>query len=265
MHSISRIAQVLFAAVFICVSAVFVAVERQLLFEFPFCLFAIFYTVSFVYFFVSICIRIARRADERKQEHDKQLIEQVTKVMAKFIDAKDIYTGGHSERVARYSSLIARELGKSDFDCRKVYYCGLLHDCGKIAIPDAIVQKPEKLSATEYATMQDHTRIGYALLKGLTAVPEACLAARYHHEKYDGSGYPDGLKGEEIPEFVRIVSVADAFDTMSCDRCYRKAFPRDVIIADLKKNSGTQFDGKIASAFLHLIEAGKVSFKDPSD
>ena len=261
MRSFSRIVQAVFAAVFICVSVAFVVLERQLLFQFPFCLFALFYTVSFVYFFVSICVRIIKKADEREQEHDKQLIEQVAQVMAKFIDAKDIYTGGHSERVARYSSLIAREMGKSEFDCRKVYYCGLLHDCGKIAIPDAIVQKPEKLSREEYATMQDHTRIGYALLKGLTVVPEACLAARYHHEKYDGSGYPDGLKGEEIPEFVRIVSVADAFDTMSCDRCYRKAFPRDVIIEDIKKNSGTQFDAKIASVFLRLIETGKVPFK----
>ena len=261
MRSFARIFEAVVAAVFICVSVAFVLVERQLLLQFPFCLFALFYALSFVYFFVSFCVRIARRVDERRQEHDKQLIEQVTKVMAKFIDAKDIYTGGHSERVAYYSSLIARELGKGEFDCRKVYYCGLLHDCGKIAIPDAIVQKPEKLSREEYAAMQDHTRIGYALLKGLTAVPEACLAARYHHEKYDGSGYPDGLKGEEIPEFVRIVSVADAFDTMSCDRCYRKAFPRDVIIEDLKKNSGTQFDAKITAAFLHLIETGKVPLK----
>ena len=192
----------------------------------------------------------------------QKTVDEIMQIFTRFIDAKDAYTGGHSERVARYSKLLAREMGKKPDECQTIYYCGLLHDCGKIAIPDDILHKPDKLSEEEFMTIQSHTIRGYLLLSDLSSIPEACDAARYHHESFDGSGYPYKLKGKDIPEYARIVCLADSFDTMNSDRSYRKALPREIILEEITKCSGIQFDPEIVEAFFHLVEKGLVGFKN---
>ncbi|MGN0729528.1 HD-GYP domain-containing protein [Treponema sp.] len=231
--------------------------EHAIFFHPLFYVFVVFYIV-WLYFVASGFYFIAvKRSEEHDRKRDKLTIEQVIKVFTRFIDAKDFYTAGHSERVGRYSFKIAKEMGKSEDECMNAYYCGLLHDCGKIAVPDEIIAKPDKLTDEEYVLMQEHTIMGYAILKDLTLIPDASFAAFYHHERFDGAGYPNGLKGEEIPEIVRIVSVADVFDCMSRDRYYRKAFPLEAIIEDFKKNSGKQFDPVVLNAFFALAEKGE--------
>lgn len=230
--------------------------ENDLFYRPFFYAFLLFYIMWLCLVISRIRLHSIRLAKEKEREHDRLTLEQVIKAFTKFIDAKDIYTGGHSERVAKYSYMLAKEMGKSSDECLNAYYCGLFHDCGKIAIPDEIIRKPEKLTDDEYKLMQSHTTTGYNLLKELTLIPDACLAALYHHERIDGTGYPKGLKGNEIPEIVRIISVADVFDCMSQDRCYRKAFPLEKIIEDFKMNSGKQFDPEVVKAFLSLAEKG---------
>ena len=230
--------------------------ENGLFYRPFFYIFLLFYIMWFCLVISGIRLHAIRLAKERDREHDRFMLEQVIKAFTKFIDAKDIYTGGHSERVAKYSYMLAKEMGKSRDECLNAYYCGLFHDCGKIDIPDEIIRKPEKLTDDEYKIMQSHTTTGYNLLKELTLIPDACLAALYHHERIDGTGYQKGLKGEEIPEIVRIISVADVFDCMSQDRCYRKAFSLEKIIEDFKMNSGKQFDPEVVKALLSLAEKG---------
>jgi HD-GYP domain-containing protein (c-di-GMP phosphodiesterase class II) len=214
----------------------------------------IFYAMIFVYVILSARSKILRL----EKEHDNQIIEQTMRILAKFIDAKDLVTGGHSERVAKCSRLIAKEMKKSKDFCREIFYCGLLHDCGKIAVPDEIIKKPSSLTEEEYTTIKNHTVYGGEMLKELTSIPHASEVALQHHEHFDGSGYPHGLKGEEISEFSRIVSVADSFDTMSNNRYYRKAFSREKIISELKENSGKQFDPAAVKILLNLIDKGKI-------
>lgn len=228
--------------------------EKDLLYRPFFYVFVLLYITWFCLVISRIRLQSIKLAKERDSEHDRLVVEQVIKAFTKFIDAKDIYTGGHSERVAKYSYMLAKEMGKTDEEAQNAYYCGLFHDCGKIAIPDEIIRKPEKLTDEEYRIMQGHTTTGYNLLKELTLIPDACLAALYHHERMDGTGYPKGLKGNEIPEVVRIISVADVFDCMSQDRCYRKAFPLEKIMEEFKNNSGKQFDPSVVNAFLSLVE-----------
>lgn len=207
---------------------------------------------------VQIRVRVFKIAKLRDREQNKKTIEQVMTVFTKFIDAKDIYTGGHSERVASYSRMIAKEAGHDDEFCQKVFYCGLLHDCGKISIADSIMSKTEPLTMEEFRITRAHTMKGYELLKSLSSIPEACQTALYHHERYDGTGFPEHLSGEFIPDTARIVAVADSYDTMNTERNYRKGFSREKIIAELTENKGTQFDPKYVDAFLRLIEKERV-------
>lgn len=207
-------------------------------------------------------IHVIRTNNHNDKIKTQKTVDEIMQIFTRFIDAKDAYTGGHSERVARYSKLLAIELGKKPDECQTIYYCGLLHDCGKIAIPDDILHKPEKLSEEEYKTIQSHTIRGYLLLSDLSSIPEACDAARYHHESYDGTGYPYKLKGKDIPEYARIICMADSFDTMNSDRSYREALPKEVILEEVMKCSGVQFDPEIVEAFFRLVEKGLVGFKN---
>ncbi len=205
-----------------------------------------------------IRLKIIKTAKLRDQEHDKQTIEQVMTVFTKFIDAKDIHTGGHSERVAMYSRMIAKISGRSEEFCQKVFYCGLLHDCGKISVGDTILSKTESLTEEELNIVRAHTHKGYELLKSLSSIPEACQTALYHHERFDGTGYPEHLSGKLIPEAARIVAIADSFDVMSTERYYRKGLPREKILEEFKDNSGTQFDPEFVNAFLKLVEENRI-------
>ena len=173
------------------------------------------------------------------------------------VDAKDYYTNGHSIRVAEYSRLLAQRLGLSKDRQEEIYYAGLLHDIGKIRVPDSIIKKEGKLTDEEYEYIKLHPVSGYHILKEISASSDIAIGAKYHHERYDGKGYPNGLEGENIPEIARILGVADAYDAMSSNRCYRKALPQDVVRAEMVKGRGTQFDPNIADIMLDIIDEDK--------
>lgn len=188
-------------------------------------------------------------------EHIKTLTTEVMEALAQTIDAKDKYTNGHSFRVAMYSMMIAKELGMSKQQQVDVYYMGLLHDIGKIGIPNAIINKTSKLTDEEYDKIKQHPIYGYDILSQIQSMPELSIGARYHHERIDGRGYPDGLVGDQIPFMARIIAVADSYDTMTSNRSYRKYLPQEVARSEIENNIGTQFDEVPARAMLRLIDA----------
>ncbi len=189
-----------------------------------------------------------------KNKEALAIINQSFLTFAKIIDAKDFYTKGHSLRVAVYSQELARRMGMPQKEQRNIFYVAMLHDIGKIGVPDAILKKPGKLTPEEWAKIQEHVSIGGDMLNEFTAISGADEGARYHHERYDGNGYSCGLKGEEIPLYARIIGVADAFDAMSSARCYRPSMEIEKIISEIKRCSGTQFDPVIAGHMLDMIE-----------
>lgn len=208
----------------------------------------------------SLEIQVANRTkelDEEKRSYEELTLETLSS-LANVIDAKDHYTNGHSFRVAAYSMGIARELGLSFQECEHIYFAGLIHDVGKIGINESILTKPGKLDPEEFAIVQSHSALGGDILKGIKAFPVFEHVARSHHERYDGNGYPDKLKGEDIPFAARIVTVADTFDAMTSDRSYRKALSDEIAIKELHDHNGTQFDPRMVEAFLKLY----YSFKD---
>ena len=182
------------------------------------------------------------------------LFEQTATALVNAIEAKDVYSRGHSLRVAEYAKRIAEHLGKSEEECREVYYAGLLHDVGKIGIKYTILVKKGKLTPEEYEAIKQHTIIGKQILSGITAYPYLSIAANSHHERYDGKGYPDKWKGNDIPEIARIISVADAYDAMTSNRSCRAAMPQQLVREEIVKGAGTQFDPEIARAMQHLID-----------
>ena len=182
--------------------------------------------------------------------------------IAKTVDAKDENTSQHSMRVSEYSVMIAQELGFSPEECENLRKAALLHDIGKIGIPDRILNKPAKLDADEYEIMKSHVTRGAEILKDFTMIDHVSDGILYHHEKYDGTGYAQGLKGEEIPLYGRIIGVADAFDAMTANRVYRKRMSFDYVVSELKRCSGTQFDPKISGIMLKLIEEGKIKINE---
>ena len=188
-----------------------------------------------------------------------QMGNETILAIAKTVDAKDERTSKHSQRVSEYSVMIAREYGFSEEEQENIRKAALLHDIGKIGIPDAILNKPAKLSDEEYAIMKTHVTRGAEILKDFTLVEHADLGARYHHERYDGKGYPDGLKGEDIPLYGRIIAVADAFDAMTANRVYRRKLPFSKVLEELKNGRGTQFDPKLLDLFIKVIESGEIN------
>ena len=187
----------------------------------------------------------------------EQLTYQVVTALAGTVDAKDTYTNGHSQRVADYSRELAKRMGKSDRFAEDIYFMGLLHDIGKIGIPDQIINKKGKLTDEEYAIIKTHPEIGSDVLKKINAMPQLYWGARWHHERFDGKGYPDGKKGEEIPLLARIIAVADSYDAMTSNRSYRQYLPQDVVREEIIKNSGIQFDPKIAQCMVDIINEAK--------
>lgn len=199
---------------------------------------------------------------KERHERDNERIQESIETFTGFIDAKDPYTNGHSSRVADYTRLIAKKMGYEGEELDRVYYVALLHDCGKIGVPDNILGKPGRLTEDEFEVIKSHTTRGCDILthfKSLTGVEEG---AHYHHERYDGKGYPEGKAGEDIPLIARMICVADSFDAMNSNRCYRKRLSKDDIIKEIEKNKGLQFDPKIADIFLEIIKEGKIKVGD---
>ncbi|MBP3338284.1 MAG: response regulator [Lachnospiraceae bacterium] len=192
-----------------------------------------------------------------QQEKLENLFLQTVTALSEAVDAKDRYTSGHSNRVAEYAKMIASKLGKSKEEQEQIYRAGLLHDIGKIRIPAEIINKPGKLTDEEYNIIKIHPVTGYHILKGISDDNEIAVAAKYHHERYDGNGYPNGLEGEMIPEIARILGVADAYDAMASNRSYRNALPQDVVRKEIEKGKGTQFDPVIADIMLELMAEDK--------
>jgi diguanylate cyclase (GGDEF)-like protein/putative nucleotidyltransferase with HDIG domain len=195
---------------------------------------------------------------DKKNSQIQKMTLQTIATIANTIDAKDEYTRGHSKRVSEYSVAIASELGMGEKELDELRSIALLHDIGKIGVPDAVLNKPGKLTNEEYQLMKRHTLIGADILKDIGMLPGIDIGAKYHHERWDGKGYPEGLAGEEIPYIARIIAVADAYDAMTSNRVYRKHLGEDVVLNEIKKGVGTQFDPNAASALIKLIEAGKM-------
>ncbi len=204
--------------------------------------------------FALLSIQITLIRIEDKDKNLKKLFEQTATALVNAIDAKDTYTHGHSSRVAEYSKRIAELSGKTPAECDEIYYVALLHDVGKIGIPVSIINKKGKLTDEEYETIKQHTVLGSQILSGITEYPNLMIGAKYHHERYDGKGYPDRLKGEDIPEIARIISVADAYDAMTSKRSYRDTIPQQSVREEIVKGSGTQFDPRFAKIMQHLID-----------
>ena len=191
---------------------------------------------------------------KQEQQNMHLLFVQTAEALVNAIDAKDKYTHGHSTRVAEYSQKIAQMAGMNDEECEEVYFAALLHDVGKIGVSDNIINKEGKLTEEEFKSIKDHTLIGKQILSGISRSPYLRIGANYHHERYDGRGYPEQLKGEDIPAVARIISVADAYDAMTSKRSYRDPIPQQKVREEFVKNLGTQFDPKYGKIMIHLID-----------
>ena len=194
-----------------------------------------------------------RVANERADSLET-LSREIVQTLAVTIDAKDRYTNGHSFRVARYSVALAEKIGWDLSEVRILGTEGLLHDIGKIGIPDAVLNKPGRLTDEEFTIIKSHTVVGDKILGHSGSLTDAAKVARHHHERYDGRGYPDHLRGEEIPLHARLVAIADAYDAMRSDRIYRKGLAPDVIRGEMIKGRGTQFDPTLLDEFLELMD-----------
>jgi diguanylate cyclase (GGDEF)-like protein/putative nucleotidyltransferase with HDIG domain len=204
---------------------------------------------------ISVAVEIAQLISSlRKQlEKEKELIDEVLRSLVRGIEIRDSYTRGHSERVAFYSKRIAQEMGLSEGEVEKIYTAALLHDIGKIGIPDSILLKPGKLSDKEYEIIKLHPILSYELLKHLDFIKGVVDGVKYHHERWDGSGYPEGLRGEEIPLSARIIAVADSFDAMTSHRIYRKAMSKKEALREIKRLSGRAYDPKVVESSLYVL------------
>jgi putative nucleotidyltransferase with HDIG domain len=201
-------------------------------------------------------VRERTRQLDQKNTDLRTAYIQTIRALAEAIDAKDTYTRGHSERVAVYASRIAREMNLQKEVIERVYFAGLLHDVGKIGIPDAIITKPDQLDFYEYEEIKKHPEIGAKILEPVEFLHQIVPCVRHHHEWFDGSdrGYPDRLLGDKIPLPSRVILVADTVEAMTSDRPYRNALPLEVVVAELHKFSGSQFDPVCVTAFLKLLE-----------
>lgn len=226
--------------------------KEPYLWELPLFKFALF---AFIILFFASIVFYRYRVLLRERQRNNKFTSQVISALVVAIDAKDQYTKGHSSRVAKYAVMIARKAGKSEVELERIFYAGLLHDVGKIGVPDSIISKPEKLTDEEFKIIKNHTVIGSEILKSITVVPDVVTVARWHHERYDGKGYPNGLKGNQIPEFARIVGVADAYDAMTSDRSYRKHLSQEAARSQIEKGKGSQFDPVFADIMLSIIDS----------
>lgn len=207
--------------------------------------------------------KYADELDEKNKELDSknkelaELTREIFEAIAKAIDINEPYTAGHSRRVAVYARMIAAHMGLSKEDVEEIYYAGLIHDVGKLGIDNTIINKKGKLTDEEYAIIKRHPSLGFEILKGIAIEGKFADGARCHHERIDGHGYPNGLKGEEISQLSRIIAVADAYDAMTSRRSYRDAMPQAAVREQIVKGSGTQFDPEIAKIMIEIIDDDK--------
>ena len=203
------------------------------------------------------------RALEKKQQESMAFISEITEAFAKVIDMKDQYTNGHSNRVAKYTAMLAKELGYDDETIEKYYRIALLHDIGKIGVPSEVLNKNGKLTDEEFEIIKSHAANGYEVLKDISIMPDLATGAGAHHERPDGKGYPNHLKGDEIPRVAQIIAVADCFDAMYSNRPYRKRMNFEKAVSIIKDVSGTQLTPDVVDAFLRLVDKGE--FRAPDD
>lgn len=218
--------------------------------------------------FCALCLTVSeairKRVYEARRAHDHAMIHQSISTFINFIDAKDAYTRGHSNRVALYAKEIAKRMKFPETEVNNLYYIALLHDAGKIGITDSILNKNGPLTPEERKIIESHTTIGGDMLRTFTSLDGIIDGALYHHERFDGKGYPVGLKGTDIPLYARIICVADAYDAMSSNRCYRPHLEKTVILEELKQNAGSQFDPDIVKHMIAMIHDGFVDTIRPA-
>ena len=207
-------------------------------------------TLSLTMMFIAYELEVSRSV----VEHERLMLRDVISALAEAVDAKDPYTRGHSSRVAQYSHMLAKRMGLGDDEVERIVRMAILHDVGKIGVPDAVLNKPGKLTDEEFDLIKSHARRGGEILDKVKSMPELSAGARWHHERYDGKGYPDGLAGEAIPLEARIIGVADSYDAMTSDRVYREHLPQDVVREEIVNGMGTQFDPAVAKAMLDIID-----------
>jgi putative nucleotidyltransferase with HDIG domain len=188
----------------------------------------------------------------------KHAFLDTVRIIANTVAARDPYTAGHTGRVTRIAAEIARELGWSRERLEHLEIGALLHDIGKIGVADTILRKPQDLTTDEYIAMQQHPIVGAQMLKGVSALRPALPYILYHHERYDGTGYPFGLRGQEIPIEGRLLTVADTFDAMTSDRPYRQALSHEEALAEIERHCGTQFDPEIVNALIRVYQRGRL-------
>lgn len=196
---------------------------------------------------------LARRSFELYTKMRKMYLETI-RALAAAIDAKDPYTKGHSERVAQLSVVLAQDLHLSDRDIENIEYTALLHDIGKIGIDDRILGKSSKLSNEEFKKIKEHPIVGANIIEPVDFLKNSYEAIYHHHERYNGGGYPDGLKAKDIPLCARIIAVADAYDAMGSDRPYRKKLSKEKILKEFTEQSGKQFDPQIVNALMLILK-----------
>ena len=215
---------------------------------------------AIVVFGLTIIVIMLILQGNRKVHYYKKtenMSKQMVNALAKTIDAKDKYTNGHSTRVAKYSIMIAKRMGYKGKKLEQLEFAALLHDIGKIGVPREIINKPSRLTDEEYEIIKTHPGTGADILTEVTEIPDITIGARWHHERYDGKGYPDKLSGMDIPELARIIGVADAYDAMTSKRSYRDVLSQEIVKGEIEKGKGTQFDPQIADIMLILIDEDK--------
>ena len=209
--------------------------------------------------FTSLADQVAIALDNsRLYQELEEMFFQTTDSLADAIEKRDPYTGGHTQRVTQYSLAIAKYLQLNALEKKWLKITSVLHDIGKVGIEDQILRKPEPLSPDESEMIKRHCNIGVEIIKHIRQLRESIPGVKYHHEQLDGKGYPNGLKGEEIPVLAKIVAVADTFDAMTTDRPYRIAMGREAAVKELEKCSGTQFDEKVVEAFIQAYQKGEI-------
>lgn len=205
-----------------------------------------------IYLLIRYLMARQERQFKKKERENKQYVKEVTEAFAKTIDMKDKYTNGHSMRVAEYTAMLTKELGYDQDTIDKYYNIALMHDIGKIGVPDEVLNKPGGLTDEEFELMKSHASLGYNVLKDISMMPELAVGAGYHHERPDGKGYPYGKTADEIPRVAQIIAVADTFDAMYSDRPYRRRMNFDKVMSIMENGKGTQFAPDVVDAFLRL-------------
>lgn len=212
-----------------------------------------------LFLLISLADQVAIALDNsRLYQELEEMFFQTAKSLADAIEKRDPHTGGHTQRVTLYSQATAKYLPLTPLEKKWVKITSVLHDIGKIGIEDYILKKPKPLSPREFEIIKRHSIMGAEIIQHIRQLREIIPGVKYHHEQVDGKGYPDGLRGKDIPILAKIIAVADTYDAMTTDRPYRKAMDKKIAIEELKRCSGTQLDGEVVEAFIHAYQNGEI-------